>query len=170
MPRVHRQKAAKDYPEHGIAKGDTYYRWAFRYGGKRKSKTYPRPSQLTQSKLGDVLAAYEGVQDDLELMAERGTADPSTLDWDALVQPVIDQAEETAEEYEQADEDMGGHQGINYERAEGLREIESAGTAPDVPERDDSDTDEDWEQKVADFWEEAEGALQDMDPESSWPG
>jgi len=49
MPRVHTQKAGKDYPEYGIAKGDTYYWWKFRYGGKRKSKTYPRSSQLTQS-------------------------------------------------------------------------------------------------------------------------
>lgn len=50
MPRVHTvKKAQKDYKEHGIKKGETYYWWKFRYGGKRVSKTYPRRSQLTQS-------------------------------------------------------------------------------------------------------------------------
>jgi hypothetical protein len=50
MPRVNTiQKAAKDYPDHGIKKEDTYYWWKFRYGGKRMSKTYPKSSQLTQS-------------------------------------------------------------------------------------------------------------------------
>lgn len=50
MPRVHTvKKARKDYKEHGIKKGETYYWWKFRYGGKRVSKTYPRRSQLTQS-------------------------------------------------------------------------------------------------------------------------
>lgn len=50
MPRVHTvQKAAKDYPAQGISRGDTYYWWKFRFGGKRMSKTYPKRSQLTQS-------------------------------------------------------------------------------------------------------------------------
>lgn len=64
MPRVHTvKKAAKDYPEHGIAKGDTYYWWEFRYGGKRMSKTPPRASQLTQSKMSGAYAAMEGLED-----------------------------------------------------------------------------------------------------------
>lgn len=50
MPRVHTvEKARKAYPEYGIAVGDTYYHWKPRYGGVRKSKTYPRRSQLTGS-------------------------------------------------------------------------------------------------------------------------
>ena len=50
MPRVtHVKSARKDYPDAGIAKGDSYYWWKFRYGGKRMSKTRPRASQLTQS-------------------------------------------------------------------------------------------------------------------------
>lgn len=48
MPRVHHVKCArKDHQ--GIKKGESYYWWAFRYGGKRVSKTYPIRSQLTQS-------------------------------------------------------------------------------------------------------------------------
>jgi len=54
MPRVtHVKHARKDYPEHGIKKGDEYYWWAFMIGGrggpKHFSKTPPKPSQLTQS-------------------------------------------------------------------------------------------------------------------------
>jgi len=55
MPRVYSQKANKDYPDQGIKKGDTYYRWCLRPGGPRglsqhfKSSTYPKPWQLTNS-------------------------------------------------------------------------------------------------------------------------
>lgn len=62
MARVHTvQKAAKDYPTQGIKKGDTYYWWKFRFGGKHKSKTYPKRSQLTQSAF---LQSLYALQDD----------------------------------------------------------------------------------------------------------
>jgi hypothetical protein len=41
--------AAKDYPEYEIKKGEPYYWWKFRFGGKHFSKTSPSRSQLTQS-------------------------------------------------------------------------------------------------------------------------
>ena len=48
MPRVHHvKKARKDNPV--CKKGESYYWWKFRHGGKRYSLTRPRPSQLTQS-------------------------------------------------------------------------------------------------------------------------
>jgi len=63
MPRVTTvKKAQKDYPEHGIKKGETYYWWKFRYGGKHMSKTYPKPSQLTQS---DYLSQLYDIQDQI---------------------------------------------------------------------------------------------------------
>jgi hypothetical protein len=48
MPRVHHvKKARKDNP---VAKrGESYYWWKFRYGGKHYSLTRPKASQLTQS-------------------------------------------------------------------------------------------------------------------------
>lgn len=55
MPRVHTQRAAKDYPEQGIEKGEIYYKWTLRPGGPYsrgttyKSKTFPKPWQLTSS-------------------------------------------------------------------------------------------------------------------------
>ncbi len=72
MPRVHRvEKARKAYPGTGIEKGDTYYYWTFRYGGKRRSKTYPRASELTQSaflsevySIGEEMADFSGMDGD----------------------------------------------------------------------------------------------------------
>lgn len=48
MPRVTHVKCARQ--DNPVAKkGEPYYWWKFRYGGKRYSKTYPRASRLTQS-------------------------------------------------------------------------------------------------------------------------
>ena len=60
MPRVHERRAGKDYPEHGIKKGDTYYAWSFYRQKERKSKTRPKPSQLTNvASESTMLSAYE---------------------------------------------------------------------------------------------------------------
>ena len=54
MPRVHTIKSArKNYPAEGIEKGDTYYKWSIKTGPASgrvyRSKTYPKPSDLTGS-------------------------------------------------------------------------------------------------------------------------
>jgi hypothetical protein len=54
MARVHTQTARKDYPADGICKGDVYYKWTLRQarvgrGQLFRSKTYPKPWQLTLS-------------------------------------------------------------------------------------------------------------------------
>jgi hypothetical protein len=50
MARAHFvKKARKAIPGTDIKKGDSYYWWKFRFGGKRTSKTAPKASQLTQS-------------------------------------------------------------------------------------------------------------------------
>lgn len=75
MPRVRSQVAAKDYPSHGIKKGETYYSWKFRYGGPRKSKTYPEPSQLTNSPfLQTVYGAAEQIDEAEDADALRSIA------------------------------------------------------------------------------------------------
>jgi hypothetical protein len=94
MPRVtfvkKARKADKDY---GIKKGDSYYWWKFRYGGKRVSKTYPRPSQLTQSEFYScILSAKEDVQDALG-------NDEEAIDGDSLaVIDALNAARDTVEE------------------------------------------------------------------------
>lgn len=63
MPRVtHVKKARKDNPV--CKKGESYYWWKFRYGGKRFSLTRPRASQLTQSAYySTVRSMCEGIED-----------------------------------------------------------------------------------------------------------
>lgn len=63
MPRVnHVKKARKDNPV--CKRGESYFWWKFRYGGKRYSLTRPRPSQLTQSAYyGAVRSLIERIED-----------------------------------------------------------------------------------------------------------
>jgi hypothetical protein len=65
MARAMFVKAArKDYPDHDIKKGESYWWWDFRFGGKHYSKTQPRASQLTQSGfLSQVYALNERLED-----------------------------------------------------------------------------------------------------------
>lgn len=65
MPRVtHVKKARKNVKGSNIKKGESYYWWKFRYGGKHVSKTPPRMSQLTQSDfLGNMYAICEEIED-----------------------------------------------------------------------------------------------------------
>lgn len=50
MVKAHFVKSAKiDYPEAGITKGESYWWWQFKFGGKRVSKEEPRHSELTRS-------------------------------------------------------------------------------------------------------------------------
>lgn len=57
------KKAQKDYPEHDIKKGESYWWWKFRFGGKHFSKTAPKASQLTQS---GFLQTLYGIQERIE--------------------------------------------------------------------------------------------------------
>lgn len=129
MPRVSSQIAAKDYPDQGIKKGEKYYKWSFRYGGTYKSKTYPRSSQLTQSKYSMVYSALEELQD---MFSADGVTVQDIVD---TAQTASETIREVASEYEQADEDMGGHQGANSERAQACEEcadeLESAASEYD---------------------------------------
>ena len=63
MPRVtFVKKARKKNPV--CKKGESYFWWKFRYGGKRYSLTRPRPSQLTQSAYyGSIRALVEQIED-----------------------------------------------------------------------------------------------------------
>jgi len=64
MAKATYQVARKDYPQHGIFKGEGYWKWSFRFGGTHYSKTKPKPSQLTQSEfLGRVYALSEDIDD-----------------------------------------------------------------------------------------------------------
>jgi hypothetical protein len=57
MPKVTKVRAAKDYPDKGIKKGEECYVWRIklaRGGMDCRSKTYPRPSQLNLGFAGQI--------------------------------------------------------------------------------------------------------------------
>jgi hypothetical protein len=130
MPRVHYvKKAAKDNP--AVKKGEPYYWWKFRYGGKRYSAIRPRESQLTQSKWSEALSAMEACEDAASLD-----------DLESACQDAAGTCRELADEYREAAEHFGG-EGENAERADHAEaladELESV-TFPD-PEEDESEED-----------------------------
>jgi hypothetical protein len=88
------QKARKDNKEEGIKKGDSYYWWKFRYGGKCYSKTPPKASQLTQSAH---LGLIFGIQERLEALS-------SETPWDDVKGEVESAIEELRQEAEECDE------------------------------------------------------------------
>lgn len=60
MPRLNYVKAAaKDHPDYGIKKGEFYYWWKFRRGGKHVSKTQPPRSALIASPFLSAVAVIE---------------------------------------------------------------------------------------------------------------
>ncbi len=63
MPKVKQVTARKDYPDHGIKKGQAHFTWSL-MTGPRSSRTFrqiepPRPSQLTTSEFKGNLFAIE---------------------------------------------------------------------------------------------------------------
>jgi len=85
--------AAKDYPEQGIKKGDSYYWWKFRHGGKRYSKTMPKQSQLTQSEFLSGVWSVEETLAELSMPTDLSPADDSQEERER-----IEEAEQTARE------------------------------------------------------------------------
>lgn len=102
MPRVHTLKAAKDYPSHGIKKGDTYFKWSLKrqYGGVTlKSKTYPRPSQLTENAFYQPLfQLIEGLED----LGDNASAD----DLQTFAQDIQSLGEEQREKFDNMPEGL----------------------------------------------------------------
>lgn len=76
MARVHHRKAAKDYPDHGIAKGDMYYYTKIKTGPytsrELRSKVPFKRSQLTQS---DYLGQLYDWQDEQSALVEMDSAE-----------------------------------------------------------------------------------------------
>lgn len=123
----------------GIKPGETYYEWSFRYGGTQRQHTshgYPRGSQLTQSKLGEVYAAAESLEDwyfeqpvGTDVVDEdylQGLIESAT----SIIADARDQAESVISEYQDAIEAMPASEEQNQERIDAIEdwvgELESA--------------------------------------------
>jgi hypothetical protein len=177
VARVHTVDRARKDQGHCGKCGDAIpagspYRWfsvGFRshYKQKRcmKQSCYPKTSELESSLLSGVYAAQEGAA-----LPEDPEDDTSSLS-DAL-NSVAEAANEVADQYEEADEAMGGHQGENYEKAESLREYASeleGWQAPDDSRPDDGCDAHDEEtegceacaDKVREWWQEQVDSAQE---------
>lgn len=82
------KKARKDYPDHDIKKGDSYYWWQFMRGPKMFSKTRPRPSQLTRSEFTSELLSIQEEIEDFKL------EDGKASDIESFIQDVCSRIEE----------------------------------------------------------------------------
>lgn len=61
--RVYTKRAAKDYPEFGIKRGDTYYEWCHYRQKPQKSATYPKESQLTSDEdMAEAMRQFEALE------------------------------------------------------------------------------------------------------------
>lgn len=101
-----------------IEPGEKYLEWGFRFGGSYRRHAehgYPKPSELTQSKMASVLSAIEEAEGTI------GGATELSEVTDAL-QSVADAAREVAEEYREAVSamNMEGSGNENEQRADDL--------------------------------------------------
>lgn len=104
MPRVHHvKKARKDHPQYGIKKGESYYWWKFRFGGKQVSKTHPKRSQLTQSSF---LSQLWDIEDGI---SERFVGLDSSEDIELAKEELLENIEELKDECQESLNNMPYH-------------------------------------------------------------
>lgn len=165
MARVtHVKKAQKDYPEHGIKKGEEYYWWKFRYGGKHFSKTYPKPSQLTQS---EFLSQVYDFNDRISGLSTGDFNEPEDLQ--AWKEELVGELETLRDEQEEKKDNMpeGLQEGptgeLLQERYDGIDELINELEGIDC---DDFDFDEDAkkEEIIDELKDKYEGEEEDWEP------
>lgn len=169
MPRVHTvKKARKNYPNEGIQKGDTYYWWEFRYGGLHRSKTYPKPAQLTQSPF---LQEYYSIQEDLE-----GLSADSAEDLKTQVEEIVSRLENLRDEAQGSLDNMpeGLQQGdtgqLLQERVDGLDGWASDLEGVDLdfefdeeePEQEEGESEDEFQTRLEEWQTKKDEAEQDF--------
>lgn len=149
MARAHFvKKARRAYKESDIKKGESYYWWAFRYGGMHRSKVAPKQSQLTQSEYLSTMYSFE--EEIAELVAD------DTLQ--GSVEDIVSRLRDLASEQEDKLSNMpdGLQQGSTGEllqnRADACNEAadELEGIDFDEPEEGatDDEVEEHWQEKL----------------------
>ena len=146
MPKLNFvKKARKTIRGTGIKKGDSYYWWKFRFGGKRVSKTRPRRSQLTES---DFYASMWDWEDSLEVKGPFTADDCESLAGD--LESIADEVESLGQDQDEKlnnmpdalqESDMGE---LLRSRSEGCERIAdelrtAADTIRDLPDDEDDD-------------------------------
>ena len=167
MTRCHKvEHAQKDYPNNGIKKGDTYYWWAFRHGGKYFSLTPPKPSQLTQSEfLGSIYGIQETIEslttedDDIQSQIDDIVSELETLrdEQEEKKSNMPDSLQESPtaellqERYDNLDTMINGFNDINTDDWE---EPDDEDVKEDLGDKDDEETQEAYDERIAERKEE----------------
>jgi hypothetical protein len=161
MARVHQQTARKDYPDEGITKGSTYYKWTLRPGGPGargrlyRSATYPKPWQLTSSAF---LQQQYQIEDQLQNLEDHEGDLASVRD--DIVAEIQGLMEETQGSLDNMPESLqySPTGEMLQERIDGCEAWVSELEAIEIPERELSepllDTDEPTEEQEDEFDEE----------------
>jgi len=156
--------ARKDVPNSDIKKGESYYWWKFRFGGRHVSRTAPRPSQLTQSEfLSTQLEIEERINnlscDTLEdLIAER----------DDLVSEIRTLGEAQQEKHDNMPEGLqdGDTGQLLDDRASSCEEWASELEGVDIPDEDQVRADADHDEPVKDESEKDKLAREERNKEA----
>ncbi len=167
MPRVTFVKAAqKDNPV--CSKGESYYWWKFRFGGKRYSLTPPRSSQLTQS------AYYGAVRGMCEQIEDQFSAGLDVEGIESVTSDIGSQLEELGCEARESLENMpeGLQQGATgellEERATACEEAQGEVEGIDIDfqseldEEDEEVTDEDRDQEKQEWLDDIQNELTEL--------
>jgi len=156
MPRVTTVNAArKDYPDHGIKKGDTYYWWKFRFGPVHKSKIYPKRQQLTQS------AFLQALYDAEDALGGMCCFDDIAEIVDQL-QGMRDECEESLENMPEGLRDSSDSGILLQERIDGLESAISELEQFEEPTREDYEDDDAYDEAISDVIEEAQSTSFDF--------
>ena len=157
MTRAHFvQSARKDNP---VAKrGESYYWWKFRYGGKRYSKTKPKQSQLTQS---EFWSAVYSLQESLIEPDDMDACEASIEEAKGELENLRDETQSKLENMPQGLQDGDTGQ-LLQERIDALEEaintLESVDTGFDEPE-EDADADGAEADRAHEVWNEVTEAI-----------
>lgn len=180
MARYTFVKAARnDIPSIGVKRGESYYWWEFRFGGRHYSKTQPKRSQLTQS------AFYSTLYDIQDQMSDA----PCDEGLESFVEDIISELESLRDDCQSNFDNIpkslqSGSSGELLE--ERVRELEDRidqlqsldfSTPPEnyeEPERNEDESDEDYnvrennaraeyDSEVEAYWENLKNKLEAID-------
>jgi len=148
------KKARKDYPQYDIKKGESYYWWKFRFGGKQVSKTQPKRSQLTQS--GFLSTIYD-IEDRISNLTEDDDFETEIQDITSELESLRDECEEKRSNMPEQLQDSGSGEILQnrydsidemISELEGIDlEVDEEGIKADT-EGEEKETDEEFNEKV----------------------
>ena len=180
MPKVHTIKSArKDYPAEGIKKGDTYFKWSIKTGPATgiiyRSKTYPKPSELTGSPFQKSLLE---IQEHINNLEASGfiTAEDLSSELDEIIGGIESLRDETQTSLENMPESLqeGGVGQMLQERIDGLdnwiSDLQGVDLNFDYDEKEpdgDSEEHKAWQERrsesESEFIDQAIAEIQSMD-------